>query len=439
MTTTLEPVPLQTGPADTRPVTTPGVVRPMVLRLAVGMAGLAMVFQPILHPTGPGNSSPVDLFTAGTVVLTALWAATSGRKLGAPYVLGVALMALGGTLGGLNGPLPGTSLLAIAQDFVLIGWAASVYNLAREPGVLRTLSRVYARAAVGWAALLVFGSLTGINAIEGIVPREGNRELFTFGDPNYAACYWVVSLFIVFATKTPRNPWLRWFGYVVLIWCLVVSESNGGVLELLVGLGFIALYTIYRRHGLMASIALILLIGTAVGTTLTLFPLSKLQTWALQSNQSYLVNSIGRSGSNGSAGQRAMLNQETLQMYGTDGILGSGPMTTKQLLYDRQYPYAKEAHDDYIGALVERGPLGVIGIVIVVLSAGWKVSRVLRAPPGSGFLAQIPRPVGIVAALLIMLMAGTYYEVWHFRFEWILLAFVAVLASTPDGRREVAR
>ncbi|HEV3359386.1 MAG TPA: O-antigen ligase family protein [Pseudonocardiaceae bacterium] len=439
MTTTLEPIPLQTGPADTRPVTTPGVVRPMVLRLAVGMAGLAMVFQPILHPTGPGNSSPVDLFTAGTVVLTALWAATSGRRLGAPYVLGVALMALGGTLGGLNGPLPGTSLLAIAQDFVLIGWAASVYNLAREPGVLRTLSRVYARAAVGWAALLVFGSLTGINAIEGIVPREGNRELFTFGDPNYAACYWVVSLFIVFATKTPRNPWLRWFGYVVLIWCLVVSESNGGVLELLVGLGFIALYTIYRRHGLMASIALILLIGTAVGTTLTLFPLSKLQTWALQSNQSYLVNSIGRSGSNGSAGQRAMLNQETLQMYGTDGILGSGPMTTKQLLYDRQYPYAKEAHDDYIGALVERGPLGVIGIVIVVLSAGWKVSRVLRAPPGSGFLAQIPRPVGIVAALLIMLMAGTYYEVWHFRFEWILLAFVAVLASTPDGRREVAR
>lgn len=436
MTTALQPAPLQTGPADVTPVAPPARVRPMMQRLAVGTAGLAMVFQPILHPVGPGNSSPVDLLTAGTILMTALWAATSRRKLGAPYILGVALMALGGTLGGLNGPLPGTSLLAVAQDLVLIGWATSLYNLAREPGVLRTLTRVYSRAAVCWATLLVFGSLTGITAIEGIVPAEGNRELFTFGDPNYAACYWVVSLFIVFATKTPRNPWLRRFGYVVLIWCLVLSESNGGVLELLVGVGFIALYTMYRKHGLVACLALLLLIGTAAGTTLTLFPLSQLQTWALQSNQSYLVNSLGRSGSDGSAGQRAMLNQETLQMYGTDGILGSGPMTTKQLLYDRQYPYAKEAHDDYIAALVERGPFGVIGIAVVVLSAAWKVGRVLRAPPGSGFLAQIPRPVGIVAALLIMAMAGTYYEVWHFRFEWILLAFVAVLASTPDSQGE---
>lgn len=434
MTTTLDRVPVQTGPTDIEPVTAPGRVRPMMQKLAVGMAGLAMVFQPILHPNGPGNSSPVDLFTVGTILMFGLWAATSRRKLGAPYVLGIALMALGGTLGGLNGPLPGTSLLAVAQDLVLAGWAAALYNLAREPGVLRTLTQVFARAAVSWAALLVFGSLAGINAIEGIVPREGNRALFTFGDPNYAAAYWVVCLFVVFATKTPRNPWLRWFGYVVLIWSLILSESNGGVLELLVGFGFIALYTVYRKRGLVASLALLLLVGTGVGATLTLFPFSQLQTWALQSNQSYLVNSLGRS--DGSSGQRGTLIQETLQMYATDGILGSGPMTTKQLLYARQYPYAKEAHDDYIAALVERGPIGLIGIIIVVLSAGWRVGRVLRAPPKSGFLDQIPRPVGLVAALLIMGMAGTYYEVWHFRFVWILLSFVAVLASKPDSGGE---
>ena len=432
MTLVLERTPLQTCPADTEPVTPPGRVRPMVQKLAVGMAGLAMVFQPILHPSGPGNSSPVDLFTAGTILLTAMWAATSRRKLGAPYSLGVALMALGGALGGLNGPLPGTALLAVVQDFVLIGWACALYNLAREPGVLRTLTRVYARAAVFWAGLLVFGSLAGINAIEGIVPREGNRELFTFGDPNYAAAYWVVSLFIVFATRTPRNPWLRWAGYILLIWCLVLSESNGGVLELLVGLGFIALVTIYRRHGLVASLALLLLIGSGVAGALTLVPFAQLQTWALESNQSYLVNSLGRS--DGSSGQRGTLISETLQMYAIDGVLGSGPMTTKQLLYDRQYPYAKEAHDDYIAALVERGPIGVVGIVIIVLSAGWRLGRVLRAPPTS----EIPRPVGLVVALLIMGMAGTYYEVWHFRFVWILLAFVAVLASKSASREVTA-
>jgi O-antigen ligase/polysaccharide polymerase Wzy-like membrane protein len=431
MTTTFEGAARQTSPTDVGPVAPPGRVRPMAQKLAVGMAGLAMVFQPILHPSGPGNSSPVDLFTAGTLLLTAMWAATSRRKLGAPYLLGAALMALGGTLGGLNGPLPGTALLSVAQDFVLIGWATALYNLAREPGVLRTLTRVYAWAAVCWAGLLVSGSLAGINAIEGTVPREGNRELFTFGDPNYAAAYWVVSLFIVFATKTPRNPWLRWVGYVLLIWCLVLTESNGGVLELLVGVVFIVLYTVCRRRGLVAGLALLLVIGGGVAGMLVLFPFNQLQAWALQSHQSYLVNSLGRS--NGSSGQRGTLLAETIRMYATDGILGSGPMTTKQLLYDRQYPYAKEAHDDYVAALVERGPLGVLGLIIVVLSAGWKVGRVLRAPPKSGFLTQVPRPVGMVAALLVMGMAGAYYEVWHFRFVWILLAFIAVLASKPDS------
>ncbi|MFD0331483.1 hypothetical protein ACFQZC_33405 [Streptacidiphilus monticola] len=47
-------------------------------------ACLAMVFQPILQPTGPGHTSPVDLFTLATLLLTGVWAATSGRRLGAP-------------------------------------------------------------------------------------------------------------------------------------------------------------------------------------------------------------------------------------------------------------------------------------------------------------------------------------------------------------------
>jgi O-antigen ligase len=406
-------------------------------RIAVGAAGVAMVFQPILHPTGPGNSSPVDVCTALTILAVALWAATSGRKLGAPYILGAGLMVLAGAVAGLAGPLPGTALLAVLQDLVLIGWATALYNIARQPGVLRTLTTVYARAAVFWAALLVFGSLAHISVIEGITTKEGNRELFTLGDPNYAAAYWVVSLFVVYATRTPRSPWLRWFGYIVLIWCLVLSESNGGVLELVVGLGFIGVFTIYRRFGLVAGIALLLLIGGTVTTALQLVPFSQVQTWASQSNQSYLVNSVGRS--SGSSSQRSRLIDETLQLYASGSLLGSGPSTTKQLLHDRQYPYSKEAHDDYLAALVERGSVGVLGIVIIVLSAGWRVGAVLRAPPGTGFAAQVPRPVGIVAALLVMGMAGTYYEVLHFRFVWILLALVAVLASTPDTERPPTR
>jgi hypothetical protein len=406
-------------------------------RAAVLACCADMVFQPILRPSGPGNSSPVDLFTAAALLLVALWATTSGRKLGAPYAVAFGLMIVAGGIAGLAGPLPGTSLLELCQDLVLLAWATALYNIARRPGVLRVLTATFAYSSVVWATVLVIGFLADIPAIEGISPAEGDRLLFTLGDPNYASAYWVVSLLIVFATKCPRRWVPRWYGYAMLIWAIVLTESNGGVLELVIGLGFIALVTVYRRQGFAAALGLVLVVLSVIGVGLQALPPSQIQTWALQTGQSYLVNSLGRS--NGSSSQRTLLVQESFALYHSDGLLGSGPRTTKQLLIDRHYPYAKEAHDDYVAALTERGALGVVGLAMLVLVAGWRAGRALRAPPGAGRAAGLPRPVGLVAALLAMAVAGTYYQVLHFRFVWILLVLVAVLAAREDAPASTAR
>ncbi|MTD55132.1 O-antigen ligase family protein [Amycolatopsis pithecellobii] len=397
----------------------------------------AMVFQPILRPSGPGNSSPVDLFTAATILFFVIWAATSGRKLGAPYVVPFGIMIVAGGIAGLAGSLPGTSLLEIFQDLVLIAWAVALYNIARRPGVLRWLTATFAYSSIVWATVLVVASLVGFTPLEGLSQAEGNRALFTLGDPNYASAYWVVSLLMVFAAKRPKHWPLRWFGYAMLTWAIVLTESNGGVLELLIAFGFLALVACYRRRGVVGALAVVLALASVVSLGLWLVPFSRLQTWALQSGQSYLVNSLGRS--NGSSSQRTLLVQESMDLYQSDGVLGSGPRTTKQLLIERNYPYAKEAHDDYLAALTERGVFGVVGIAMLVLVAGWRAGRALRAPPGEGFAAEVARPAGLVAALLAMAVAGTYYQVLHFRFVWILLIFVAVLASRPDAGDRVGR
>lgn len=417
-------------PAEARePLPAPGARRGSAERAAVGAATLAMVFQPILQPTGPGHTSPVDVFTLATLLLTGVWAATSGRRLGAPYVLPMGLLVIGGAIAGLAGPLPGISLLQLVQDLVLIAWTAALYNLARRPGVLGTLTAAFACSAIGWAVVLDFASLAHIRAIEGISEADGNRLLFTFGDPNYAAAYWVVALLMVYATRRPRRRALRWTGYAVLLWAFALCESNGGLLELVIGVVFVGAVGVWRRRGLVAAIAVVLVTAAVLTTAMTAVPLTTVQNWATQSGQPLLVNSIGRS--DNSTSQRGTLIQESLQLYYSNGILGSGPRTTKQLLIDRQYPYAKEAHDDYLAALTERGPLGVIGIVTLVLVAAKRSGQVLRAPPSRRFSAQVPRPSGLVAALLAMGVAGSYYQVLHFRFVWMLLAFVAVLAAGP--------
>lgn len=395
------------------------------------LAMVSIALQPFLHPTGPGNSSPVDVAILLTILATGVWAATSGVPVRIPYLLAMALMVMGGAMAGLAGPLPGTALLTVVQDMVIFGWATAVTNLARRPGVLRLMTTTWALAAIGWAMVLVVASILGLTAVEGIVAREGNRALFTFGDPNYAATFWVSSIFIVYATQRPRRTWLRWIGYVLLVWSLLLSESNGGVLELLLGIGVIALVGTYRRFGSMSAFALVMVVGAVVGAGLTIVPFSQIQTWALSSGQPILVNSLGRS--DGSSSQRGILIKESLQLYASDGILGSGPGSTKQLLQDRHYAYAKEAHDDYLAALVERGPLGVVGILLLVVSAVVGAGRTLRGPP-RGWV-DLPRPSGLVAALAAMALAGTFYEVLHFRYVWLLLAFAAAVAARWPSER----
>jgi hypothetical protein len=394
-------------------------------RAAVVLAVVSVALQPFLHPNGPGNSSPVDVAILLTILATALWMAGTSVPIHTPYLVASALMALGGAVAGLTGPLPGVSLLAVFQDVVIFTWATAVASLARRPGVLALLSATWAVLSICWAAVLVTGAVLGLTAVQGIVAREGNRALFTFGDPNYAAAFWVCSIFIVYATQRPRRPWLRWPGYLLLVWSLLLSESNGGVLELLLGCALVVVVAVHRRHGAMAALAALLLMVITVGGTLTAVPVSEIQTWARNTGQPLLVNTLGRS--DGSSSQRSILVQESLHLYASNGFLGSGPGTTRQLLGDRQYAYAKEAHDDYLAALVERGPVGVAGIGMLVLVAGMGAARVLRGPPRGW--PDLPRPVGLVAALAAMALGGTYYEVLHFRFVWLLLAFVAAVAA----------
>lgn len=400
-------------------------------RLAIGVMSLAVVFQPLLHPAGPGNISPVDILVLLTLLMTALWATTSGLPVHAPYLVPMSVSVLAGALAALASTLPMNGLLALIQDMALVAWCTAIVNLARCSGALRMIGRAWAVSSICWAGVQVIASLLNIAAIEGVRPQDGNRLMFTFGDPNYAGTYWVISMFVVYATRAPDRPVLRRAGYLLLLWSLVLSESNGAAVEFIVGVAFLLCVGVYHKRGLVNAMALLMVIVVAAVVFLQLTPIATVQTWARDSGQSLLVNTLGRS--NSSSAQRSALIDEALSLYASNGLLGSGPSTTKALLFERQYPYAKEAHDDYLAALVERGPLGILGVVLLVLSAAWRAGTVLRGPPILSFAAQIPRPVGMVAALLGLGVAGTFYEVMHFRFLWLLLALVAVLASRPES------
>ena len=201
-------------------------------RAAVLTLAAAFVFQPILHPSGPGNSSPVDVLTVASILTAAVWAIRSHVRLRAPYALPVALILAAGAASGIAGLLPGTSLLALAIDVLLFAWCTTVVNVLRSPRAMRIALAAWSWSGIAWAAVVIAAWAGHLTALEGLQPADGNRVLFTFGDPNYAAAFWDTTLFVAYATRTPAARRVRITGYVLLLGALALTESNGGILAL---------------------------------------------------------------------------------------------------------------------------------------------------------------------------------------------------------------
>jgi O-Antigen ligase len=421
------------GPAPTlEPVGGPGPRRGSVERTAMLMLTAAFIFQPILHPSGPGNSSPVDILTLASIATAAIWATSGHHKIRAPYLIPVALMVAAGAASGLVGSLPNLALVTLAVDVLLFAWCTTVVNVLSSPRAMRWALAAWSWSGIFWAGVVIVAWLGHITALEGLQAAEGNRVLFTFGDPNYASTYWDATIFVVYAARTPSTRWMRIIGYIMLAWALALTESNGGALALGVGIFFLLLVKSYRKRGWIGSAATAIAICLGVGIFFTAIPLNSIRQWAASSNQALLVNSIGRSAQ--SSAERGELITETRQLYEqSDGIVGLGPASTKPLLTTQLYPYANEAHDDYLAALVERGPVGLLGLLLLVGSAISRAAPIVRRPLSARYAAVVPVPAGLVAALLTLSVNSFYEEILHFRFLWALLGIVAVLGK--DARR----
>lgn len=387
--------------------------------IALGVFGL-----PLLRPGGPGNTGLVDVGLLLVLGATAGWASWSRHKLRFPYVIPVGLIVAAGSISALRAELGPTVLLALGQDFYVLVWGAVLANLVSDPALLRTATRSLGMSGVIWAVLLLVGVFGHIDALSGITAREGSRASLTLGDPNLAANYFLVALMVLRASRYPARRWLRWACSALIIAAMFFTGSNGGALTLVLATGLGAVLGLYRKHtpGIALALALLMVSGAALAASQ--ISLGGLATKA-QTSAPILRDSIGRQAQSGSS--RSSLAQESLQLWYTDGLLGVGPGQTKETLLARQAPYVKEAHDDYAAALVERGVLGGIALVLLVGSLLVRSTRVATSPLRPELARAVPRPELLTAAVVAVLVSATLYEVLHFRHVWALFGIVAGL------------
>jgi O-Antigen ligase len=399
-------------------------------RLPLVLAAAAVAVLPVTVPRGPGNLGPADLLIVLAIAAWLMSAAAAGERLRFPYGLGIGLLMAGGAIGGLAGPVPDAALLALVQDVLLSAWCWTLVNACRSPGWARVVLHTWVYSSIAWAGVLFVGLAVGAPALTGRIPTEGSRTALTFGDPNVCASYFFISLSILWATGRPRSRAVRTLVSVLMVAAIVSTGSNSGLVSLAVGLSAAFIFGTYRRSGLVPAVAatICLLVAAAVG--LSTISLHSIQRRAYTSGYAVLRDGIGRG--QASVTERSRVLSESLALYANGGPAGEGPVSTKPRMEAAMDPYPKEAHDDYFAALLERGIVGAVGLLILISGLLVRTGGLLRR--GTAPLGGVLRsPQALAAGVAGTMVTMTVYELLHVRHVWALFAVVA--AASARGRR----
>ncbi|MEU4396540.1 O-antigen ligase family protein [Kribbella sp. NPDC023855] len=415
----------------TAPQRTPGGInRPGLPRgdVLATMMGLTVCLLPFLVPAGPGNTALADVGMTVCIGLALLWSVREHLPVNVPYLLGVAGLLLGGAFAAYVAQAPVGVGLVLAQDVLLLAWGAALAMGRHNPAIMSAVTRAWCRTAPVYSAVMAAAYLLGFNALSGVSAQNGVRASYTFGDPNLAGNYLVVSLFVMAACKCPRSPGVRRIAYVLVLMAIGFTGSNGAMLTLLVGLVLALTITRYRRRGALVGLttlaASVLVAGTVFMFVMPRVDLGQVRE-AAAGSVPLLRDSFGRSGS--STSERATIVREGTNLFFEGDAAGYGPARTKATLAANQAPYVKEAHNDYLATLLERGLIGALGLLALGVAIGVRCFRLVVSDLPESYAALVPRAWLLAVIGPVMATAAGFYEVLHFRHLWTWLGLVGAL------------
>jgi O-Antigen ligase len=404
------------------------------------LVGISVALLPILVPAGPGNTAIADAAIAGCLLVAALWVSRERLTIAFPYAAGVTLLVIGGALASTVAGAPLTTVLVLAQDGFLLLWAATLALGRHDPNIIAAATVTWCRVAVVYSGIGILAYLIGFSPLSGVTAQDGVRAAYTFDDPNLAGNYLVMSLFMMMACQRPRAASTRRIGYVLVLVAMGFTGSNGAMLTLLLASVLCVTITRYRHSGALAAL-LSLAVAAALAGIMMAFVLPRVDFDAIRAQASsgvpLLRDSFGRSGS--SATERETIVSEGTSLYFEGNAVGVGPARTKATFQAAQAPYVKEAHNDYLATMIERGVIGALGLVLVAGAVASRCWRLLNGQLPDSFAEVVPRFWLLVVIAPMMALAGSFYEVLHFRHLWTWLGIVAALALAMQDHQERER
>jgi len=281
----------------------------------------------------------------------------------------------------------------------LPGWAA--VDLAKNAGAFLTLFAAWSlMSSRGRLVALRSGLVVGASwTAFAILTSGAARPAANFYHPNYAAHYLAATIMVV--AIAPYRAWIRWAAIAVFVLAIVRTASFGGLGMALIGTGLLTMSKSSSRRGRRGRLThrlLVLSAATGAVALILAFGTESLEPVALTGAR------FDRS-----ATTRADLYADVVGLVGAHPF-GVGPtgILERRLVIREGVPW--ESHSDPLGYLVERGPVGLVGLL------GFLVLVYRRAGRGS-----TARPI-----LLVFCLAGVLRETLNFRHLWLVLALAFV-------------
>lgn len=413
-----------------------GRLAPADRLVAFGIA-FSVVTMPLARPHVFGALAPADVGLVVAVGLSLLWLGTRKDRIRFPLAVPVGVLVVAGVVAGLLGAYPGLALIAVVQDLTLFAWFLAIANVCRSPALLDALVRAWVWSSALWAGLLVAAVGLGWSAIAGQAEAGGRPEL-TFDSPNQAGAYFAISLMLVLAARFPRHRGARFVAAGVLSAALILTSSNAALMGTMGALLLAGVLRVRRgpTGAVGAMVAAVVALFVVVGAAFAFVRFDVTGT-ATRSEIDIVKQTIGRA--DRSREGRLSTIERLYNMYLDGNLVGIGAAGTEETLIAQGDPDAKSAHNDHMAALVERGILGAVGLIALLLSLVWIAGSIL-GPLRRAFARVLPRPSFLVGGLVLSLVASFTHEVLHFRYIWALIGLIVAMhlwARSPAG--ETAR
>jgi O-antigen ligase len=397
-----------------------GPLRPA--RGAEVIVGVMALATPIVAWQGPAHTTVLDLVNA--CFLLGYWCLILGRRepLAMPFRVAMWLLLLGSFGGMVSAANHRVAMLTVAQDLYLYVWFLTLAHFVTQH------CRLVAIVATWVVVACVVGLLAALDNYLGLFGGHfaGDvRATGTFENPNMFGDYLMVSFFLAWAAASPgRRIFYVAMGF--LTFGVVATASNGALLGLLAGIGITVLVAPSAHPHRRAAY---LMLGAGVGLALFGLSFERVQEQSLGMFAAPR-GSIGGGVMKGYSERRDVWMGLLASVRRTPTGVGPGNFRTDTIAG------GYSAHNEYLGMLAERGPLGLIAWLGILFVSLQEVLRLRAAQqPTDGGPARAALAWAPLFGLVVSLAAhATVVELFHFRHVWFALALLiaARTQTAPD-------